>query len=512
MGLFKAAELDLARTISRLDYCNPFLPERLTLERRALGADYVGFEQVLNVRSGAGHEEVEENIRRLVARVGRAVEMARQRLAGGFAANEREHALYEDLALFYLYHSHHLRFREWILKAQQGAPRRKLGFFAEFEESARRLLFIPGVDLPHRDPPEHLFAFFFQMNRAFVNIYHNIVGGSLSAAKLRGAIWQSIFTHDLRRYRRSLYLRMGDISTLITGPSGTGKELVAVAVGLSRYIPFDRESLKFTEDFVDSLHALNLSALSPTLIESELFGHRRGAFTGALEDRAGWFEQCGPLGAVFLDEIGDLDLSIQVKLLRVLQTRRFQRLGEAGPRSFQGKLIAATNRDLDQALSNGAFREDLYYRLCADMITTPSLRDQLGQDASELRHLVRFIAAQIAGQEADELTGEVMEWVERKLGFDYSWPGNFRELEQCVRNILIRKEYHPASGRLPAAATQGDAGHYLEAARSGKLTADELLTAYCRHVHSKTGSFAEAARRLGLDRRTVKARVLSDGG
>src|SRR6185369_6170470 len=116
---------------------------------------------------------------------------------------------------------------------------------------------------------------------------------------------------------------------------------------------------EFTEDFAGSFHALNLSALSPTLIESELFGHRRGAFTGALEDRAGWMEVCPPLGTVFLDEIGELDPAIQVKLLRVLQTRMFQRLGDTATRVFRGKIIAATNRDLDSAKD---FRRDFYYR------------------------------------------------------------------------------------------------------------------------------------------------------
>lgn len=109
----------------------------------------------------------------------------------------------------------------------------------------------------------------------------------MPAARLRAAVWQSIFTRDLERYRRSLYRRMHDISTLIIGPSGTGKELVAQAIGLARYIPFDPEKQAFTQDFTESLHALNLSALSPTLIESELFGHRRGSFTGAVQDRTG---------------------------------------------------------------------------------------------------------------------------------------------------------------------------------------------------------------------------------
>ena len=113
---------------------------------------------------------------------------------------------------------------------------------------------------------------------------------------------------------------MGDVTTLVTGPSGTGKELVARAIGLSRYIPFDAEGQAFADDTPRSFVPLNLSALSPTLIESELFGHRRGAFTGAVADRAGWLETCPPRGTVFLDEIGELDPAIQVKLLRVLQS------------------------------------------------------------------------------------------------------------------------------------------------------------------------------------------------
>src|SRR5205814_4034775 len=132
----------------------------------------------------------------------------------------------------------------------------------------------------------------------------------------------------------------------------------------------DPKTKAFALDFTQSFIALNLSALSPTLIESELFGHRRGAFTGALEDRAGWLETCPPLGTVFLDEIGELDPAIQVKLLRVLQSRVFQRLGETRDRSFNGKIISATNRDPNSTANGGGFRRrlrpDLYYPHCPD--------------------------------------------------------------------------------------------------------------------------------------------------
>jgi transcriptional regulator with GAF, ATPase, and Fis domain len=129
--------------------------------------------------------------------------------------------------------------------------------------------------------------------------------------------------------------------------------------------------------------------MSKTLIESELFGHKKGAFTGASADRMGHLEGRSPSETIFLDEIGDLDAEVQVKLLRVLQSRTFHRLGDTDPRSFGGKVVAATNRDLPREMAAGRFREDLYYRLCSDVIKTPSLQEQVECDVDELGHLVR---------------------------------------------------------------------------------------------------------------------------
>jgi transcriptional regulator with PAS, ATPase and Fis domain len=296
---------------------------------------------------------------------------------------------------------------------------------------------------------------------------------------------------------------MGDVTTLITGPSGTGKELVARAIGLSRYIPFDTKARAFEEDFAGSFHALNLSALSPTLIESELFGHRRGSFTGALEDRAGWLEVCRPSGAVFLDEVGEIAPPIQVKMLRVLQTRTFQRLGDTQARPFLGKVVAATNRDLAREMREGRFREDFYYRICSDQVTTPSLHELLAGSADEVHRLVLFVARRVAGVEAETLASEVEAWIGRNLGRDYRWPGNFRELEQCVRNVLVRGAYRPA-----AELVRAEAGDDLAAAiGAGSLTADDLVARYCAAVYARSGSYERTARSLGLDRRTVKAKV-----
>jgi transcriptional regulator with PAS, ATPase and Fis domain len=299
---------------------------------------------------------------------------------------------------------------------------------------------------------------------------------------------------------------MGDITTLITGPSGTGKELVARAIGLSRYIPFDPRAKRFATDFTGCFYPINLSALSPTLIESELFGHKKGAFTGAIADRAGFFELCPADGAVFLDEIGDLDPAIQVKLLRVLQTRVFQRIGDAADRRFEGKVIAATNRDPAKEMQRGRFREDLYYRLCSDIIVTPPLKDQIESSPEQLHNLLLFITRRVAGpEEAETLAEEVAEWIRGNLDPDYAWPGNVRELEQCARNIMIRKAYQPSEAHA-AKPREG----FLDAVRACSLTVEELVRQYCTLVYAETGSYQETSRRLNLDRRTVKTRVDRD--
>lgn len=165
--------------------------------------------------------------------------------------------------------------------------------------------------------------------------------------------------------------------------------------------------------------AVNLSAFSSTLIESELFGHCKGAFTGAEADREGWLEVCGETGTVFLDEIGELDHSIQVKLLRVLQTEEFSRVGESTARTFEGKFIAATNRELELEIQCGRFREDLYYRLCADRIQTPTLREQLVDRPEDLFELTRAIAARLlryVQEEVDPLANQAVAWIEGNLG------------------------------------------------------------------------------------------------
>ncbi|MGC4053794.1 MAG: sigma 54-interacting transcriptional regulator [Paludibaculum sp.] len=276
---------------------------------------------------------------------------------------------------------------------------------------------------------------------------------------------------------------MGEFPTLITGPSGTGKELVARAIADSRISPSIPTAWSSWNSMAEPFLPINLAALSPTLIESELFGHRRGSFTGAMATATAELESCPEAGSVFLDELGELDVAVQVKLLRVIETRRFSRRWETRPlREFHGKLIAATNRDLTAEISARRFREDLYYRLCADLIRTPSLKEQLA-DSPEVPHeLLLHMTRRTVGEEAERCLPEVESWIRQHLPADYAWPGNYRELEQCVRNVIIRRSYRP----LESSGTAEE--DFTVAFRNGALTAEELLSRYAAQVYQLTGS------------------------
>ncbi|MBL9149627.1 MAG: sigma-54-dependent Fis family transcriptional regulator [Phycisphaerae bacterium] len=515
MALFPSRDRRAAEAIAELTYSNPFRERRIELEHAALGADYDGRVPPWNQRG----ELIDDhpNIVRLVAKGRAIVDAARAALRAGRRGDERERSIYEDLVVFLSYYDWRERFEfdpdDVARRARSSRRRHKLA--AEFEAYLASYLGpeVVGDDasIDVIETAAHLLACFYQVNRAFRSIFRCIIGVSRPTARFRAEVWESIFTRDLRRYRTSLYRSMSDIVTLVTGPSGSGKELAARAIGLSRYIPLDRSTGAFDEpggvDVADSFYPLNLSALSPTLIESELFGHRRGAFTGAIADRAGWFEECPALGTIFLDEIGELDPAIQVKLLRVLQSRTFQRIGESRERRFRGKLVAATNRDLVRAMRDGELREDFYYRLCADMIEAPSLASRVADDPQELETLVRFVAGRLLpgvdGALAAEVADETLRFVRERLGLDYAWPGNVRELEQVVRNVLVRGSYRP----VPAATESDEAGSLAAAMRDCSITADALLRRYCAIAYRKLGSLEETGRVLDLDRRTVRGKV-----
>lgn len=506
MPRMTAGDVQFATAVGRLSYANPFLQERIDLEREALGDEFVAetdaFWSLTPEQSGRRRP----NLVRIIERARKLAEPLRARLLHPIAADVDELELYDGLVVYILFYE---LLDDWGYRAtrRSGDDAATAQAWQRFSSQFQYWLELPGRSLPSAHDQVALFELFHQIYRAFFNIFECVLGRSTPAAMLRARIWQSIFTHDLRRYRRGLYRSLDQVTTLVMGPSGSGKELVARAIGLSRYIPFDARAMRFVANPDDHYFAINISAFSRPLVEAELFGHAKGAFTDASTARAGWLEACGERGAVLLDEIGELDPTTQVKLLRVLQNRQYQRLGETKVRDFRGKVIAATNRDLRREIETGGFREDLYYRLCSDVIETPSLAAQVRDNPHALDGLVAYLAARIAPEAAEELSQDVLRWIRQQMPVDYPWPGNIRELEQCIRNVLIAGRYVPTASGGCASELTPDAARLARQIDALELTADDLLRRYCTLAYQRAGSFEKAARLLKLDRRTLRAKT-----
>ncbi|MEJ2108492.1 MAG: sigma 54-interacting transcriptional regulator [Acidobacteriota bacterium] len=350
---------------------------------------------------------------------------------------------------------------------------------------------------------EFYFAILYQVCRAFFFIDRSLVGRCESMKRLRRHLWSNVFTNDIRIYERHLWNRMEDFSTMLFGETGTGKGAAAAAIGRSGFIPFNEKRGSFVESFVSTYKALNLSQFSESLIESELFGHRKGAFTGAVEAHEGIFTRCSAYGSIFLDEIGDVSEPIQIKLLHVLQDRNFSPVGSHEKSRFQGRIIAATNRSRNELRSGRGFRDDFYYRLCSDIIVVPTLRQRIQEDPAEMDDLLSLIVRRTSGEDSSDLLAMVRRAVAVSPGKDYDWPGNVRELEQAVRRILLTGSY-----KGDTRTTSPDLQSRLQGGiASGSMDAETLLSGYCKLLHDRHGTYEEVARRTKLDRRTAKANI-----
>jgi DNA-binding NtrC family response regulator len=285
---------------------------------------------------------------------------------------------------------------------------------------------------------------------------------------------------------RKLFALLGriaasDINVLIEGESGTGKELVATELV--------RHGARADKPFV----IVDCGAISPSLVESELFGHVRGSFTGADRDRVGAFEAADG-GTVFLDEIGELRLELQPKLLRAIEAREIRRVGETKPRRVNVRVISATNRDLEREVNKGRFREDLYFRLAVLNVRVPPLRER-GED---LVTLIRVFLASL-GVPAEErlFAPPVLEELAR-----HDWPGNVRELRNYVERTVVLQKASPAARRLAASSSSPapvDLGVPFKVAKEATIGAFER-TYLAALLAACGGNMSKAARQAGMDR------------
>jgi len=295
-----------------------------------------------------------------------------------------------------------------------------------------------------------------------------------------------------------------EATVLIRGESGTGKELVARAV------------FQHSRRAGEPLYVVNCVAIPETLLEAELFGHERGAFTGAHARRIGKLERADR-GTVFLDEIGDIPPGIQAKLLRVLQEKTIERIGGNQTIHVDVRVVAATNRNLEQAMADGQFREDLYHRLNVVTIRLPSLRERRG----DVRPLVNFFLDHVArelGVPRPAVANDAWDLLE-----NYAWPGNVRELENCIERLMIVTRGHALqSGDVRQALASGSdrqAAETLEEAANrlverffatlgGPQPYEQFLRSLDRRLLSEAltraqGNLARAARLLGIPRATL---------
>ena len=290
-------------------------------------------------------------------------------------------------------------------------------------------------------------------------------------------------------YRAIQQVAIGDTTVLIRGESGTGKELVAHAIHYS--------SPRARGPFVK----VNCAALSEGLLESELFGHEKGAFTGAVQSRKGRIEEAEG-GTLFLDEIGDFTPAIQVKLLRVLQEREYERVGSSKTLKANVRILTATNRDLEEAAASGQFRQDLYYRINVFPIILPPLRERKDDILLLADHFVERYAQRMDKDVRRISTPAI------NMMFAYHWPGNVRELENCIeRAVLLSTDGVIHGHHLPPTLQTSDASDTV-----GEGTLQDRVDLFERDVivdalKRCSGNMAEAARDLGATARVLRYKV-----
>lgn len=493
IAMLAAEERAAAEAIVALGLHYPYVAEREGLVLIALSEDY---------RAG----DPEHNARRRAVRAQYLLERAHAALSAGAERDSECTRLYEGLLRVVLQSKFEPMFRSLAQACQSaGLMLRRVASYEQFVKDAEPWLALPGEPLGLRTGLPHLFAFLFQIRRAAMLIEGQpLLGRSRAADEVRAALWRAVFSRDLARYERMLYRQMHRLPVLVVGPRGTLKEEVARIVGLCGYVPFDAERLRFTSEPAMSLRHWDARTGLPG--QAELVPAPRGQ--GADESEpvrepavgAGVSRHdCWVLGEV--DRLDSTQQSHLVERLEGLLGR-----GEPGRGPGLGpRMIAVSDEELETAMTAGTFREDLYFFLSAHRVELPALATELRQHPDDLTFYVsQALAPLLEGSELRAATEEVVQYIERKLP-QHVFPGNQRELAHCARAILMGGDYRPKSRPVEAAdaVLSGLAQRFI----SGDFDMDGLLDAYCTLMYGRTGSYQESARRLGIDRRTVKSRV-----
>jgi len=349
--------------------------------------------------------------------------------------SEDERWLLHHGVIFICYHRYAERFRKLIEEQfrQEGANV-KVAFAAE----ALGIMTRAGMSA---DIAKRYFAFFYQMQRALYFLDKTLVGTSPSMDRLRHDLWNTIFSHDFSLYEQFLWESIRSVSTIFVGEPGVGKEASAMAVIGSGFVPFEDKTMTFAEPFSEFFKEVNLAQHDGVRLESELFGHQKGAFTEAVENYQGVLSRCSAYDVIYLDGICKMPDPVQAKLASVLQHRTFTPVGSHTRQTFAGRVMASTRKTPKKLLADNDMREDLYYQLCVNEIHVPSLRQRFKEKPSEFELMISHVIHRFTGQDSGNLVGRVIDGMPSHISPGYKWPGNVSELEQIVKKILLVKNY-----------------------------------------------------------------------
>jgi hypothetical protein len=457
---WSAEERDAAEALADLAYANPFGQHR-ELTHRALGDEAT--------QPGTPNDALEVRAAALLERV----------------VVDRDEAPNTSVVLGLIRHRLGARLRELFDSLSQACAagtltRRRVSSFRLFDEEVRRIAVAALDDEPS---PAHMFAVMFQEHRAEKMIAEAVPGGSDAAVALRRAAWESVFTRDRRRYEQTLFARMAALPVLVVGPAGSCQDAIAAAIAGAALVPFDADTLRFEAEAATQAVDARWAHDSVT---RALFGTTSGL---------------SHAGCVVLRRVEELALATQAQLAAALQTGSFVPDDASEPVALAARVIASAQGDIERAVASGQVRRDLWDALAVDVIETTPLRERLQGEASDLAELVRQALAPLLDDAMlDHTTTDVIAWLEHNRS-DYAWPGDLAELVRTARAALVRE---PAPTASPAhTATERLAAAFAHA----ELDMDRMLEAYCTLAYAAAGSYQDAARRLGVDRRTVKARV-----